>query len=158
MKSWIGEYGRVVVAAIVVCALLLFLGSSSRQGVLGMLAAAAPGSSLGEMDSYDMLKGLSKRADPSLSVTVKKLECGKEYDLLGEKEFYVKSENADGESLPVSITKLTAPDGNNLEHSVDPHRFCPKQRGVYQITYQTKENYQGSYTREVTKQYRFVVD
>ena len=52
--------------------------------------------------------------------------------------------------LTVSVSKL--------EKELNPEAFWTAQRGVYEITYQAEENYQGAYIRKVTKVCRVTVD
>lgn len=56
------------------------------------------------------------------------------------------------------MIKLIAPDGSQLEKELNPEAFWTAQRGVYEITYQAEENYQGAYIRKVTKVCRVTVD
>lgn len=82
----------------------------------------------------------------------------KKFEDLHGKEISARAVDADGRELPVSVIKLIAPDGSQLEKELNPEAFWTAQRGVYEITYQAEENYQGAYIRKVTKVCRVTVD
>ena len=117
-----------------------------------------PKSFLKATDNSDFLVQLKPRPDPVLTVSVSKLKYQRRYDLLHGKEISARAVDADGRELPVSVIKLIAPDGSQLEKELNPEAFWTAQRGVYEITYQAEENYQGAYIRKVTKVCRVTVD
>lgn len=158
MKSWIGEYGKIVIMAIMLSVLFLFLWDRTETGFLGSVSKARPESFLKEADNVEVLVQQKPRPAPTLTVKMSKLKYQECYNLLKGEEISASAWDADGKELPVCVTKLTAPDGSSLEESLDPESFWANQRGVYEITYQTTENYQGSYVKKVTKICRFTVD
>ena len=135
MKSWIGEYGKIAAMAIILAVLFAFVWNRTDRGYLGALSKAEPKSFLKATDKYQ-----------------------RRYDLLHGKEISARAVDADGRELPVSVIKLIAPDGSQLEKELNPEAFWTAQRGVYEITYQAEENYQGAYIRKVTKVCRVTVD
>ena len=148
MKSWIGEYGKIAAMAIILAVLFAFVWNRTDQ----------PKSFLKATDNSDFLVQLKPRPDPVLTVSVSKLKYQRRYDLLHGKEISARAVDADGRELPVSVIKLIAPDGSQLEKELNPEAFWTAQRGVYEITYQAEENYQGAYIRKVTKVCRVTVD
>ena len=147
MKSWIGEYGKIAAMAIILAVLFAFVWNRTDHGYLGALSKAEPKSFLKATDNSDFLVQLKPRPDPVLTVSVSKLKYQRRYDLLHGKEISARAVDADGRELPVSVIKLIAPEA-----------FWTAQRGVYEITYQAEENYQGAYIRKVTKVCRVTVD
>ena len=158
MKSWIGEYGKIAAMAIILAVLFAFVWNRTDHGYLGALSKAEPKSFLKATDNSDFLVQLKPRPDPVLTVSVSKLKYQRRYDLLHGKEISARAVDADGRELPVSVIKLIAPDGSQLEKDLNPEAFWTAQRGVYEITYQAEENYQGAYIRKVTKVCRVTVD
>ena len=130
MKSWIGEYGKIAAMAIILAVLFAFVWNRTDRGYLGALSKAEPKSFLKATDNSDFLVQLKPRPDPVLTVSVSKLKYQRRYDLLHGKEISARAVDADGRA----------------------------QRGVYEITYQAEENYQGAYIRKVTKVCRVTVD
>ena len=138
--------------------LFAFVWNRTDHGYLGALSKAEPKSFLKATDNSDFLVQLKPRPDPVLTVSVSKLKYQRRYDLLHGKEISARAVDADGRELPVSVIKLIAPDGSQLEKELNPEAFWTAQRGVYEITYQAEENYQGAYIRKVTKVCRVTVD
>jgi len=158
VKSWIGEYGKIAAMAIILAVLFAFVWNRTDRGYLGALSKAEPKSFLKAADNSDFLVQLKPRPDPVLTVSISKLKYQRRYDLLHGKEISARAVDADGRELPVSVIKLIAPDGSQLEKKLNPEAFWTAQRGVYEITYQAEENYQGAYIRKVTKVCRVTVD
>lgn len=158
MRSWAGEYGRIIILAAVLGNLITFIYGRENNGFIGMLTNAAPESTVREDDNYDALEGLTKRAAPTLTVKMTGLEQGKVYDLLDEVRFQIQALNADGEKLTVRITELRDPEGENIVDEADVHNFIPEQRGIYHITYETEENYQGAFFRTASVNCKIAVD
>ena len=158
MKSFMAEYGRMIVLSILLAIMFAFLWSRTESGYLGMLSDTKPKLLLKENDNVDDLVQLRPRPEPVLSVSVSKLEYQREYDLIHGKEIHASAADADGNSLPVCAINLVAPDGSVLEDDWNPEKFYTDQRGVYEITYQAEENYQGAYIKKVKKTCRFIVD
>ncbi len=104
---------------------------------------AEPKSFLKATDNSDFLVQLKPRPDPVLTVSVSKLKYQRRYDLLHGKEISARAVDADGRELPVSVIKLIAPDGSQLEKELNPEAFWTAQRGVYEITYQAEETIRG---------------
>ena len=124
MKSWIGEYGKIAAMAIILAVLFAFVWNRTDRGYLGALSKAEPKSFLKATDNSDFLVQLKPRPDPVLTVSVSKLKYQRRYDLLHGKEISDQGLwSADGRELPVSVIKLIAPDGSQLEKET-------KSRGV----------------------------
>ena len=115
MKSWIGEYGKIAAMAIILAVLFAFVWNRTDRGYLGALSKAEPKSFLKATDNSDFLVQLKPRPDPVLTVSVSKLKYQRRYDLLHGKEISARAVDADGRELPVSVIKLIAPDGSQLE-------------------------------------------
>lgn len=156
MKTWLGEYGRIILLAIAAFAILSFAMSKSGTGLLGMLGRVKPEATAGDADSAALVDNISEREPPSLSVRVKKLKAGETYNLLDEAVFQIQAFNAEGEKLAVSIAKLLGPDGEEVLHQTDPFHFVPD-RGGYQITYYVEEIYLTA-KKSVEKTYYFIAD
>ena len=58
-----------------------------------------------------------------MTVSVSKLKYQRRYDLLHGKEISARAVDADGRELPVSVIKLIAPDGSQLEKELNPEAF-----------------------------------
>ena len=158
MKVWIGEYGRIIILAISVCSIILFLGDRGETGFLGLLAKGKLDATFKSEDNIEFLEGNRKREKPILSAKMKKLEQGKEYDLLAEEVFAVKAVSPDGEQLDVQVEALIAPSGTDKIDCIDVKKFIAEEKGVYCIRYLAQEIYQENYKNQVKKGYYFTVD
>ena len=141
MKAVIGEYGKVIILAVVLGMLVLFLFGRGNHGFLGMISKARPEAAVA----------------PELSVSVRKLQKGRKYNLLDSGLFEIKAVNQEGEAVPVTIVKLTAPGQQDITGETDPRMFVPFISGEYQITYRAEESFQGS-MRAKEKKYSVLVD
>lgn len=157
LKAVIGEYGKVIILALVLCVVVLFLFGKEQAGFLGMLKQAKPTESVGNQSAFPMAKAIAERTPPQLSVTVKKLERYGSYNLLDKEGFQIEAVNEDGEMAEVSVIKIVGPGGTELTERADPLSFIPDRRGEYHITYQAKESYLGS-IKKTEKVYCFVAD
>lgn len=157
MKAVIGEYGKVIILAVVLGMLVLFLFGRGNHGFLGMISKARPEAAVGNEDSFAMAQTVFSRKVPELSVSVRKLQKGREYNLLDSGLFEIRAVNPEGEEVPVTIVKLTAPGQQDITGKTDPRRFVPSISGEYQITYRAEESFQGS-IRAKEKKYSVLVD
>ena len=158
MKNWIGEYGKIAAMTVLLVLLFGFVWNRTEHGYLGTLSKAEPKSFLKVTDNADFLVQLKPRPNPVLTVSVSKLKHQSTYDLVKGKEISARAVDADGKELPVRVIRLMAPNGSEMENGWNPESFLAEQRGVYEITYQAEENYQGAYIRRVEKTCRFTVD
>lgn len=157
LKAVIGEYGKVILLALIFCSTALFLFSKGENGFLGMLGSAAPIESVGHNDAFEIAGAIAARAVPELSVRVRKLKKGKEYNLLDGAAFEVRAENEEGEKVDVDVIKVVNPRGEDITEAIVPQHFIPVYSGAYSITYQAVEVYLGS-KKVREREYCFVAD
>lgn len=157
MKAVIGEYGKIIILAIVLCLLVSFLLGKGDTGFLGMLKAAKPLETVGHEDSFSAAEAIASRARPKLEITTEKLRQGIAYNLLDTAMFRIKAENEDGEKVDVAVIRIINPNEENITDTTIPEHFVPTLAGEYRITYEAKEVYLGS-TKTRTKEYRFIAD
>ena len=108
MKAVIGEYGKVIILAVVLGMLVLFLFGRGNHGFLGMISKARPEAAVGNEDSFAMAQTVFSRKAPELSVSVRKLQKGREYNLLDSGLFEIRAVNPEGEEVPVTIDSSRA--------------------------------------------------
>lgn len=156
MKAFIGEYGRIIIASLVILLLLGFAFGRDDMGFLTLLKEAKPEATTGTEDSSELLLDIASRTPPTLSVTVKKLQAGKTYNLLDKSMYKIKAANADGEELDVTIKSIKNPKQEDVTSVTDLKHFIP-QKGKYKVTYYTEEVYQTA-TKATSKTYNFVAD
>lgn len=143
MKSWIGEYGKIAAMAIILAVLFAFVWNRTDRGYLGALSKAEPKSFLKATDNSDFLVQLKPRPDPVLTVSVSKLKYQRRYDLLHGKEISARAVDADGRELPVSVIKLIAPDGSQLEKELNPEAFWTAQRVFMRLLIRQRKTIRG---------------
>lgn len=157
MKAVIGEYGKVIILAVLLCSMVLFLFGKGDHGFLGILRTARPMENLGHEDAFETAKAIASRSAPGLSVRTVKLHEGDRYNLLDTEYFQIKAENEDGGKAELSVIKMVDPAGKDITHTTEADQFKPDQKGVYQITYRALDTYLES-TKVSEKTYRFIVD
>lgn len=157
LKAVIGEYGKIIMLAVVLCAIVLFLFGKDQAGFMGMLKQAKPVESVGHKSAFQMARAIAQRMPPKLSVTARKLNRNEVYNLLDEAMFAIKATNEDGEKVKVSVVSMIDPAGMQITESKDPHCFVPDRQGKYYVTYQAEESYLGS-IKTTEKVYCFVAD
>lgn len=157
MKVMFGEYGKVIVLAIVFCALLPFLFGKGTHELLGLISTASPKETVGREDAFTLAKAILVRKSPTLHVKPYKLYFGEMYDLLDKDTLVIKAENEEGETVSVSIVSVIDPEMQDITAEVDPTKFVPQKRGRYRVMYEASEVYQGS-KKTLKKEYGFLVD
>lgn len=157
MKVVIGEYGKVIALVLLLCSAVLFLFGKGENGFLGMLGRTAPEGNVGDEDAFNIAEAIASRKAPELSVRVRKLQKGLEYNLLDAELFEIKAENEEGNPVELRITKIVTPQNEDVTDMTVPEHFTPAYSGEYQITYQAFEVYQGS-KKVREKEYRFIAD
>lgn len=158
MKAILGEYGKIIILSIVLCGVLPFLfQSTDNKGFAGLLSKAKPTATVGRADTFELAEAIFSRKPPELTVTVQKLQRGREYDLLDAGLFQVMGSNEAGEPLPVSVERITDPMLKNITNEAAPAKFKPELSGPYVVLYRTEENFEGS-IKTTEKEYRFIVD
>lgn len=157
MKTVIGEYGKIIILGILLTGMVVFLFGKGKNGFLGMLGSVQPVAKVGLDDSFDTARAIASRALPILSVTVKKLEKGTQYNLLDIEMFKIRAENEDGDKAEVSVVKIIDPKEEDITEDTVPEHFVPTYSGAYLITYRAAETYMGS-SKIREKEYRFIAD
>lgn len=157
MKAIVGEYGKIIILSIVLCSMLLFLFGGTGGGFMGLLSKAKPEKTVGSADSFELAEAIFSRKPPVLSVTVQKLDKGREYNLLDAKEFQVKAHSEEGDALPISVERIIDPGQQDITGKTAPEKFVPESMGTYLVLYKAVENYEGS-MKITEKEYRFLVD
>lgn len=157
MKTILGEYGKIIILSIVLSGMLLFLLGDTGKGFMDLLSKVKPEKTVGCADSFALAEAIFSRKPPELSVTVQKLEKGREYNLLDAKQFQVKAHNEEGNSLPVSVKRIIDSGQQDITGKTAPEKFIPERMGAYMILYEAVENYEGS-IKTTEKEYRFLID
>lgn len=157
MKTVLGEYGKLIILAIALCGMILILFGKGEDSLRGLLKNVRPSGTLGHEDTFVLAESILSRQPPELSVTVKKLHKGQEYDLLGTEAFYIEAKNPEGKNAEVSVVRIIGPGQQDITKEVVPKKFTPALPGEYRITYQAADSYQGS-IKTTEKEYCFVVD
>lgn len=157
MKAILGEYGKIIILSIVLSGVLLFLLGGTGKGFMDLLSKAKPEKTVGCADAFELAEAIFSRKPPVLSVTVQKLERGREYNLLDASQFQVKAYNEEGDRLPISVKRIIDPEQQDITGKIVPEKFVPEYMGTYMILYEAVENYEGS-IKTTEKEYRFLVD
>ena len=157
MKAVIGEYGKIIIFTIALSILAAFFFERGEDGFLGLLAFAKPAEQVGNADAFGIVREIVTRKEPELSVCPKKLKKGGTYNLLDITEYEIRAVNEEGERTEISVTKIIDPKEKDITAEILPEQFVPVLPGMYQVTYQTAEQFLGS-TQTTEKIYRFVTD
>lgn len=157
MKMMLGEYGKLIVLVILLGSMILILFGTGEGGLPGMIKSARPEASLKDNDSFSLAQSIFSRKPPELSVKVKKLYRGQEYNLLDAESFYIEAKTAGGEEPEVSVIKVTDPKLKDITKEVLPEKFMPALSGEYRIVYRAAETYLGS-IKTTEKEYNFIAD
>lgn len=157
MKTILGEYGKLIILTIALCGMTLILFGKREDSLRGLLKNVRPSGTLGHEDTFVLAESILSRQHPELTVTVKKLHKGQEYNLLNSEVFYIEAKNPEGKNVEVSVIKMTGPGQQDITKEVVPEKFTPALPGEYRITYQAADSYQGS-IKTTEKEYCFVVD
>lgn len=157
MKTVLGEYGKLIILTIVLWGMILILFGTGEDSLFGLLKNVRPSGTLGHEDTFVLAESILSRHPPKLSVTVKKLHKGQEYDLLGSEVFQIEAKNPEGEDVEISVVKITDPGQQDITKEVVPEKFTPALCGEYRITYQAADSYLGG-RKTTEKEYRFIAD
>lgn len=157
MKMVLGEYGKVIILAVVLCGLLGFLFSRDAAGYIGLVSGAVPKQSLDQGDTFALAESILSRKSPVLSVTVKKLQKGESVDLLDREKFQIIAKNEEDKYVKLSVIKIMDTKGKDIVSEVDPKCFVPLERGAYHVTYKAEEEFYGS-EKITEKEYCFLAD
>jgi hypothetical protein len=157
MKTFMEEYGKIIMLAILLSGLIIYVFNLDDGGFLGDLSKAHAVETVGDADNSQLMSDVGRRSNPTLEVKTKKLRVGNEYNLLDKNEYSIEAKNADSAVLAVSVKSIVNPDGDELVDYVDPESFKPDKIGVYAITYETNEVYR-TFVKSTEKVYQFVAD
>lgn len=187
MKSFLEEYGKIIVLIIIVIPLLTFVYVRESGGFMYYLNQMKPEASVGTDNNIETLQQYSKRLPPEFDVKTIKLKADTEYDLLSFvvqdslKGRYVQEVNGVKEECTepldnyiITITKITGPDGNELGLPGADKRKDGKflysfprlsielndevNYTSYRVTYELTDNHFADYPVKTIKTYQFVVD
>lgn len=161
MNSFISMYGKMVIFITVILGLIIFTFSRGSDGFIGLVSKAEPVATVKSEDASFKLESVSKRANPTLEITPKKLSLSEiPYNLEDPSVIGIKAVNADGVVLPVKVTKVRYTDGPLLVDFTGiilGSNFKPIAPGSWLLTYETMETYLGV-VKKTSKAYCFVVD
>lgn len=157
MKTVLGEYGKLIVLTIVLLGMILILFGKGEDSIQRLLKNVRPSGTLGHEDTFTLAEAILSRQPPELSVTVKKLHKGQEYNLLDSEVLYIEAKNPEGKNVEVSVVKITDPGQQDITGEVVPEKFTPALCGEYRIIYQAADSYLGS-IKTTEKEYRFIAD
>lgn len=187
MKSFLEEYGKIIILVLMIIPLLSFVFGRESGGFIYYLNQIKPEASVGTNNSDETLQQYSKRLSPEFDVKTIKLKADTEYDLLSFvvqdslKGRFIKEVNGVKEECTeplsdyaITITKITDPDGNELElpgaEKQKDGKFLysfPRlsielsdtvNYTSYRVTYELTDNHFADYPVKTIKTYQFVVD
>ena len=153
MKALLGTYGKLVVLILALFGTLTFLLGSGDSSFAKQMKK--PVASFKYESSEELVDMIASRADPTLSVDGIKMEHGVIYDLLDADIMNISALNADGETLPVTVTKISNINGYEADPS-SASSFLPS-RGIYNVVYHTEETFHGV-VKSADLTVRYVVD
>ena len=115
MRAILGEYGKVIVCAIVILSIFGYCFTLKSGSVAASLPS--PTVTVKSDDSFNLVDDVSKRAYPTITVPKAdcKLKIKRTYNLLNQNTVHVSATNADGNALSYSITRIEFPDGTVKE-------------------------------------------
>ena len=158
MRAFLGEYGKVIVCAIVILSIFGYCFTLKSGSVAASLPS--PTVTVKSDDSFALVDDVSKRANPTITIPSAdcKIHAKEAYDLMDPDIFNVSALNADGNALAYSVVKVEYPNGTikNIDAS-GSYSVCSDTAGVLKVTYRTEENYNGRELR-TEKTFQFVVD
>ena len=157
MKTFMEEYGKVIVLVTLFAGLLVYVFSSDAGGFLGELSKVKGVETVGDADNSELLSSVGSRDNPTLEVKPKKLRIGNEYNLLDKNEYAITARNADVAELAVSVKSIISPEGEDITGTVNPKAFKPDKPGIYAVSYETHEVYR-TFVKTTEKVYQFVAD
>lgn len=160
MRSILGEYGKIIVCAIMVLSIFGYCFTLRNDSVAASLPS--PTVTVKSDDSFALVDDVSKRPYPTITIPKEdcKLQIRKTYNLMSPTKFHVSATNADGTALSYKVVKLVLPDGSVLEKEaaeVGAYSVATNQTGTMQVTYETQETYNGRELK-TQKTFQFVID
>ncbi len=153
MKSFLGEYGKIIILAVALIGILAFVFGNSDEQLMGMLRKAEPKATVEHQDNSGIVGDITNRKPPILTIEKRTFRVGNTYNLLDGTE----ARNADGQYLAVEIEKIVNPENKEITETVDIQKFVPKWSGSYQITYSAEETYM-TVKKKTEKTMVFVAD
>ena len=153
MKSFLGEYGKIIILTVALIGILAFVFGNSDEQLMGMLRKAKPKATVENQDNSGSVGDITSREPPILTIEKRKFRVGNTYNLLDGTE----ARNADGQYLPVKIEKIVNPENKEITEIVDIQNFVPEWSGSYQITYSAEETYM-TVKKKTEKTMVFVAD
>lgn len=153
MKSFLGEYGKIIILAVALIGILAFVFENSDEQLMGMLRKAEPKATVEHQDNSGIVGDITSRKPPILTIEKRTFRVGNTYSLLDGTE----ARNADGQYLAVEIEKIVNPENKEITETVDIQNFVPKWSGSYQITYSAEETYM-TVKKKTEKTMVFVAD
>lgn len=151
MKTFLGNYAKVVIIALVVTGLVVFLlstGSGSFRSYIPEPTATA-----GKEDSGALMDDIAARKAPVITINKVKLKSGNSYNF--KSTTFVSAKDEDGGALSVKIEEIIQPDGTKL--TVPENGIVKVKKGNYRVTYSAQEIYQTVVNRS-EKTATFVAD
>ena len=111
MRAILGEYGKVIVCAIVILSIFGYCFTLKSGSVAASLPS--PTVTVKSDDSFNLVDDVSKRAYPTITVPKAdcKLKIKRTYNLLNQNTVHVSATNVDGNALSYSKTRIEFPDG-----------------------------------------------
>ena len=159
MRAILGEYGKVIVCAIVILSVFGYCFTLKSGSVAASLPS--PTVTVKSDDSFNLVDDVSKRAYPTITVPKAdcKLKIKRTYNLLNQNTVHVSATNADGNALSYSVTRIEFPDGTVKEKEAaesSAYSVSSNTTGTMKVTYMTKETYNGRELKtEKTVQFLF---
>ena len=158
MRAFLGEYGKVIICAIMTISIFGYCFTLNDGSVAASLPS--PTVSVKSDDSFQLVNNVSKRTYPTLTIPKEdcKMKVKQVYDLMDPNEIHVSAQNADGTALPYSVVRVEFPDGTiATPEPSGTYAVCSSTSGILKVTYRTEENYNGRELRS-EKTCQFVVD
>lgn len=152
MKQFIGQYGKIIILAIVILPILTFLLSTGKGSFASKMPE--PTSKYQDADSSVLVGDISKRKPPTVVVNSVKMNEGIRYQF-GSNTF-VDYNNQDGNknNTTLVVKEVIDPKGKSF---ANPSAEFVAIKGVYQVKYQVKEVYRSS-DRITIKEAKFICD
>lgn len=152
MKQFLGQYGKIIILAIVILPILTFLLSTGEGSFASKMPE--PTSKYQDADSSVLVGDISKRKPPTVTIKNAKMKKGIRYNF-GSSTF-VDYANQDGNknNTTLVIKKVTDPYGSNV---ASPSADFVAKKGIYKVKYQVTEVYKSS-KRITNKEAKFICD
>ena len=136
MKAFLGEYARIVAASIVLLILIGFFFSAEFLGIFPKPVATKKND-----DMETTVDSIAQREEPVFVQGMKYLVEGTTYNLEDKTQMHITATSADGNALPVKVTKIVF---NDSEVDLAYVSVYQAQRGVTEVTYEITDPYKGA--------------